>query len=135
MRNLKRVFVNGCFDVLHRGHIELLRYAESLGEYVIVGLDSDSRIREMKGAGRPINSQEDRKAIMESLEYVNEVYFFDSDEELEILIEKVRAGTMIVGEEYKDKKVIGHRPEISLHFFPKIDGYSTTRTVENFTDR
>ena len=106
-----------------------------MGERVVVGLDSDSRIKEMKGSDRPINNQEDRKLMMRSLEFVDEVYFFDSDEELEILIQNVSPHTMIVGEEYRGKPIVGHRPEISLHFFPKIDGYSTTRTVENFTDR
>jgi len=132
---MKTIFVNGCFDILHRGHIELLMHAESLGDRVVVGLDSDSRIKEMKGVTRPVNEQGDRKLLVESLRYVDTVYFFDSDEELEILIDSVKPDTMIVGEEYTNKQVIGHRPNIKLEFFPKIHGYSTTKTVKDFTTR
>ena len=127
---VKKVFVNGCFDIIHRGHLELLRYAKSLGTCLVVGIDSDSRVREMKGEKRPINTQEDRKFMLKSLKWVDEVYVFDCDSELEILVRKVDPNTMIVGEEYKDKTVIGHRPEIRLEFFPKYGGYSTTKSIE-----
>jgi D-beta-D-heptose 7-phosphate kinase/D-beta-D-heptose 1-phosphate adenosyltransferase len=100
-----------------------------------VGIDSDSRVRELKGDFRPMNSQEDRKFLLESLECVDAVYIFNSDEELENLVINVQANTIIVGEEYKDKEVIGYHPELSLHFFPKIDGYSTTKIIENTADR
>lgn len=129
------VFVNGCFDILHRGHIELLEYAKSLGTHLVVGIDSDSRVKEMKGLNRPTNTQEDRKFLLEALECVDRVCMFSSDEELENLVKNVHADTMIVGEEYKDKKVIGHRPEISLLFFPKVNGYSTTKTLEDTANR
>ena len=129
------VFVNGCFDILHKGHIELLDYAKSLGTHLVVGIDSDSRVREMKGLNRPINTQEDRQFLLEALECVDRVCVFSSDEELENLVKNVDADTMIVGEEYKDKKVIGHRPEISLLFFPKVNGYSTTKTLEDTANR
>ena len=126
---VKKVFVNGCFDIIHRGHLDLLKYAKSLGTHLVVGIDSDSRVREMKGEERPVNTQEDRKFMLESLRWVDEVYVFDCDAELGILIGKVDPHTMIVGEEYKDKTVIGHRPEIHLKFFPKTGEYSTTFTL------
>ena len=132
---MKTVFVNGCFDVLHRGHIELLKYAKAQGTELVVGIDSDSRVRQLKGEPRPIQTQDDRKFLLEALECVDRVLIFDSAEELEILVKNLQPNTMIVGEEYKGKKVIGHLPEISLQFFPKIDGYSTTKIVENPTDR
>ena len=73
----KKVFVNGTFDILHRGHIELLNYAKTLGD-VCVGIDTDECVREKKGVGRPVHNQEDRKFFLENLKSVDEVVFFSS---------------------------------------------------------
>ena len=124
-------WVNGCFDFLHRGHIELLKWASKKGDYLIVGIDSDSRVKELKGESRPLHSQDDRKFILESLKCVNEVVIFGSDIELEQIIKHRQVDTIIVGEEYKNQRVIGHRPELGLHFFPKVNGYSTTKIIED----
>ncbi len=80
---MKTIFVNGTFDILHPGHVQLLNYARSLGDSLIVAIDSDRRVRELKGDGRPINSEDDRKLMLESLRSVDTVWFFDSDQELE----------------------------------------------------
>ena len=77
-----RVFVNGTFDLLHPGHIALLNYARSLGNYVIVGIDTDDRVREKKGPTRPIYNQDDRGLMLVALKAVDEVRYFDSDESL-----------------------------------------------------
>ena len=87
MKNLENntksiVWVNGCFDVLHRGHIEMLKHAKSLGDFLVVGIDSDERIRSAKGATRPFNTLNDRKFILEALSCVDFVVSFSSDEEL-----------------------------------------------------
>ena len=76
---MTRVFVNGTFDIVHRGHLEMLQYARSLGDEVLVAIDSDRRVRELKGGGRPINNQIDRQFMLESLKYVDRVCIFDSD--------------------------------------------------------
>ena len=76
------VWINGCFDVLHRGHIELFKYAKSLGEALIVGVDADIRVADAKGSTRPVNMVEDRKFILESIKYIDRVVSFESDEEL-----------------------------------------------------
>ncbi len=132
---MKMIFCNGCFDVLHRGHIELLKYARSLGDKLVVGIDSDERVKYLKGSTRPFNSQDDRKSMLESIKYIDEVFIFGSEGELELLIKDLKPSTMIVGEEYKDKKVVGHTPDIELRFFNKINGYSTTDFIKNITSR
>ena len=79
----KIVWTNGCFDILHPGHIELFKIGKSLGDKLIVGLDSDKKVRNDKGQNRPINSFQDRKTILESIKYIDVVVGFDTREELE----------------------------------------------------
>tara|TARA_Y100001951_G_C11089527_1_gene155919 strand:+ start:123 stop:518 length:396 start_codon:yes stop_codon:yes gene_type:complete len=130
-----KIFVNGCFDVLHRGHVELFKHAKGSGTFLTVGIDTDRRVKELKGDSRPINSQEDRKFMLESIKYIDQVVIFDSEEELEDLILHLSPHAMIVGEEYKNKRVVGHHPGIELKFFKKINGYSTTNTLQHFARR
>ena len=80
---MKTVFVNGCFDILHRGHLELFAYARSLGDHLTVGIDTDERVRELKGPKRPINSANDRAYILSRLQDIDQVRQFNSGEELE----------------------------------------------------
>ena len=77
-----KVMVNGTFDILHRGHLQMLQYAKSLGDHLLVAIDTDRRVKELKGLDRPINNQMDRRFMLESLRCVDTVYFFDSREEL-----------------------------------------------------
>ena len=79
---MKKIFVNGCFDILHRGHIELFQFAASLGDKLIVGIDSDERVKKSKGISRPFNNQDDRAFFLESIKYIDEIYIFDSSEDL-----------------------------------------------------
>ena len=102
---MKRVFVNGTFDILHRGHLELLRYAKRLG-YVYVGIDTDECVREKKGPSRPIHNQEDRKFFLENLKSVDEVIFFSSEDEFEQLIKSLQPDIIIVGSDWKEKSTI-----------------------------
>ena len=125
MRHL--VFTNGCFDILHRGHIELLRFCASQGE-VIVGLNSDSSIRRLKGDSRPINNAEDRKFLLESIKYVKEVHIFEEDTPL-VLIQKIRPDLIVKGGDYKAESVIG--AEIcEVLIFPTVTGYSTSLSLK-----
>jgi rfaE bifunctional protein nucleotidyltransferase chain/domain len=126
----KYVWVNGCFDVLHRGHIELFKYAKSLGDYLIVGVDGDERIRVSKGEDRPVNCLEDRMEMLRSIRYIDEVVEFNTDHELDTQVDHSGAEVMVVGLEYKDKKVIGSRHVKEVKFYRKIDGYSTTKILE-----
>ena len=129
------VFVNGTFDVLHPGHIELLKFARSLGSRLFVGLDNDERVTELKGKDRPINNAGDRRAMLEAIRWVDEVMIFSSDDQLDSLVKIIRPKHMVVGSDYKDKFVIGSRWAKQLHFFDRIDGYSSTEIIQRITSR
>ena len=123
---MTRVWVNGCFDVIHRGHIELFRYAKAQGDYLIVGLDKDSRISESKGVSRPINKLEDRGFVLQSIKYIDEVVSFGSDTELEEQIKLASPDIMVVGDDWKNKKIIGGHLVDNKLYFKRLIGYSTT---------
>ena len=129
------IFVNGTFDILHRGHLELLNYAKSLGDYLCVGIDTDDRVREKKGPTRPIHSQEERKFFLENLKAVDEVKLFSSDEELEGLVKSFKPDIMVVGSDWKDKSVIGSYYSAKLIFFDRIGDYATTKTIQDIINR
>ena len=120
------VWTNGCFDILHRGHIELFKYAKSLGNKLIVGIDSDAKVKQDKGSERPINCVKDRKFILESISYVDEVLIFDSTQELENLIKQTKPDIMVIGSDWKNKTVIGRKYATNLLFFDRVGNYSTT---------
>ena len=123
------VWTNGCFDILHRGHVELLKHAKSLGGLLHVGIDSDKKVKEEKGTSRPCNNQDDRKFLLESIKYVDKVEIFNSPEELESLIEKSKAFVLVVGSDWKGKTVVGERHVQVVDFFDRIGEYSTTHIL------
>ena len=127
---MKISFVNGCFDVLHPGHIKLLEYARSFGDYLIVALNSDRRVAEMKGPERPIFSQSDRSLMLSSIRCVDVVHIFDTKTELEELLESIKPDTMVVGSDWKGKEVVGSRYAKSVRFFDRQVDYSTTQTIQ-----
>tara|TARA_R110000796_G_scaffold240591_1_gene361732 strand:+ start:5235 stop:5654 length:420 start_codon:yes stop_codon:yes gene_type:complete len=131
----KIVWTNGCFDILHRGHIELFKYAKSLGDYLVVGIDTDERVRADKGDTRPFNTIEDRVMLLESIKYIDEVRVFDSNEELDTQVLLSAAEVMVVGSDYKDKEVIGSRHAQEVIFFDRIDGYSTTKILVGLSEK
>lgn len=102
----KIVFTNGCFDIIHAGHIRLLQECACLGDCVIVGLNSDKSIRNLKGPSRPINDQEKRKIVLESIRYVDGVIIFDSDSPLK-LIKELKPSILVKGGDYKEDEIIG----------------------------
>ena len=130
-----KVFVNGTFDLLHPGHISLLNYAKSLGDYLVVGIDTDDRVREKKGSTRPIYNQEDRGLMLIALSAVDEVTYFSSDESLEALVKDVKPAIMVVGSDWKDKSVIGSYWASELKFYDRIEEYATSKTVQCIINR
>lgn len=126
---MKKIWTNGCFDILHIGHIKMLQYARSLGDYLIVGIDGDRRVKELKGDCRPINNQNNRKDFLLSLKCIDSVFIFNSKQEMcNILIDQ-GIKEMVVGEEYKDKLITGENIVDKIHFFKKIKNFSTTRII------
>lgn len=126
--NKPRVWVNGCFDILHEGHLNLLEYASSLGE-LHIGIDCDLRVRKMKGIGRPVNTQTFRKKILESLRFVHSVYIFETDFELRFLTKKINPKFMVIGDDYKGKTIIGAENIKEILFYTKTL-HSTTETIK-----
>ena len=105
---MKLVFTNGCFDIIHRGHIELLKYAKSCGDKLIVGLNSDESVKNLKGPTRPIQSQEDRKSILEAIRWVDEVVIFEEETPIN-LIKSISPNIIVKGGDYKVTDVVGHK--------------------------
>ena len=124
-----KVWTNGCFDIIHRGHIELFKYAKSLGDHLVVGVDTDNRVKTLKGDLRPFNTIKDRVAVLESIKYIDEVCVFDTDSELEHQVLLNGAEIMVIGSDHKDKKVIGSRHVQEVVFFDRIEDMSTTRIL------
>ena len=129
----KIIWTNGCFDVLHRGHIELFKYAKSLGDKLIVGIDSDEKVKKDKGRFRPINTMRDRKFILESIKYIDKVITFNSTQGLEDAIETILPNIMVIGSDWKGKTVIGQQYTDELIFFDRIGDYSTTNILNGET--
>ena len=125
---MTRIFVNGTFDVLHRGHLELLAYARSLGDHLTVAIDSDRRVQEKKGQTRPINSYEDRAIMLKHIRWVDDVKEFDTDEDLINLIKT--CDIMVKGSDYRDQQIIGEE-FIKVIFFERINGYSSTGKIQD----
>ncbi len=132
---VKKVFVNGTFDILHKGHLELLNYAKSIGDILYVAIDTDVRVTEKKGDNRPINNQIDRAEFLINLKSVDYVVLFGTDNELEYLVKNIEPDIMVVGSDWKDKTVIGSEYAKELVFFDRIDGYSTTNIINRIIDR
>ena len=123
------VWINGCFDVLHIGHIKLFQRARQMGFPVIVGIDSDSRIQSMKGNNRPVNSLEDRIEMLRSIKYIDGVIAFSTDEELVAIIKENNPRYMVIGDEYREKKVIGAEHVKELIFVPRYEGFSSSAII------
>lgn len=141
MENLKYkkiVFTNGCFDLLHPGHIEILKYAKSLGDYLIVALNSDESIKRLKGETRPINNQQFRKILLESLKFVDKVIIFDEDTPYN-LIKQIKPDIIVKGGDYTKDQIIGKDLEdkglLKIVIYDYDERYSTTKIIQSISNR
>ena len=121
-----KIWVNGCFDILHRGHFELFNYAKSLGNVLVVGVDSDEKVAQDKGPDRPYNKLEDRVYALESLKAIDKVMVFDNKEHLEWLVEITKPDILVVGSDWKVKEIVGGQYAKEIVYFDRIGDYSTT---------
>ena len=129
-----KIIVNGSFDLLHPGHIRLINYAKSLGDYLLVATDSDSRISELKGNDRPFNSQYERVTLLSNLKAVDDVKVFDSQEELIDIIKEYKPDIMVKGSDYRDCYIVEQEYCKEIKFIER-DEYSTTRKIQDFSRR
>lgn len=131
----KVVWLNGCFDILHVGHVALFKYARSLGDYLIVGTDTDERIKISKGLTRPVNKLDDRVKMLNAMKYIDKVVTFNSDKQLESQIKENNVNFIVIGSDYKNKKIIGSSLVEKVIFFERINEYSTTKTIQGIANR
>jgi D-beta-D-heptose 7-phosphate kinase/D-beta-D-heptose 1-phosphate adenosyltransferase len=131
-----KIVVNGTFDIIHLGHIRLLEYARSHPTaYVLVLIDSDRRVKELKGHPRPVHTEYERASMLFALKAVDRVEIFDSDNELAQLIKDFDPDIMIKGSDYKDKPIIGSEYCKEIKFYDRLGKYSTTNTIQHITSR
>ncbi len=123
------VFTNGVFDILHTGHLELLRQAKELGNKLVVGINSDASVKRLKGNDRPINNTDQRVKQISMLPWVDEVHVFDQDTPYE-LIKYIQPNKIVKGGDYTVETVVGH-DLAEVHLIPTVEGYSTTSIIEN----
>ena len=131
------VLTNGVFDILHKGHIELLKFAKSQGTKLIVAIDSDRRVKELKGDSRPINNEEDRRKVLETNRYVDEVVIFDSTEELQGFYQTLSPDVIVKGSEWtadevRERDIIPE--DIQIKVYPLVGNYSTTNTMHKIRE-
>lgn len=131
------VFTNGCFDILHRGHVEYLHAARSLGDVMIVGLNSDDSVRRLKGSSRPVNPEQDRAIVLAGLAAVDAVTIFDDDTPLE-LISTLLPDVLVKGGDYQADSVVGAREVREaggrVVIAPLVPGRSTTSILQRASD-
>ena len=128
--------VNGTFDVLHPGHVALLNTARSYGDHLIVAIDTDRRVKELKGEQRPINNQIDRRIMLSALKAVDIVEFFDSTEELIKLMERYQPDVYVKGSDWKhDTQSTAHQYCKRVIYYDRIEPYSSTKIIQHIADR
>lgn len=132
-QNKRVVFTNGCFDILHRGHVSYLDVAKSFGDILILGLNSDASVKRLKGDNRPVNTEEDRAFVLAALESVDYVIIFDEDTPYE-LIKRVKPDILVKGADYEGKSVVGSDIAGEVKLVEFIHGRSTTKTIEKIKE-
>ena len=137
-KNRKIVFTNGCFDVLHRGHIDYLVRASELGDLLVIGLNTDESVKRLKGPSRPYQNEETRAYILASMSFTSVIILFEEDTPLE-LIQKVRPDILVKGSDYKPVEIVGHDLVTSwggkVQTIDLTPGFSSTQVIGKLTDK
>ncbi len=132
------VFTNGCFDIIHRGHVEYLQEAKLLGDFLIVGLNSNASVKRIKGKPRPYQNEQDRAAILNAMKMVDMVVIFDEDTPLELICE-LKPNVLVKGGDYDSQSIVGAIEMEgwggSVKIIPFLKGYGTSKLVEKILDR
>jgi D-beta-D-heptose 7-phosphate kinase/D-beta-D-heptose 1-phosphate adenosyltransferase len=128
---MRKVWLNGCFDVLHHAHFKMIEFASTFGELVVIGIDSDTRVKQLKGDDRPFHSEQERKYNLERIKGVSKVVIFDSSKFLEELIKAYEPDVFVIGSDYKNKPIIGEQYAKSIVYFNRMDDFSTTKILTN----
>jgi rfaE bifunctional protein nucleotidyltransferase chain/domain len=123
--------MNGCFDVLHHAHFKMIEFASTFGDLLVIGIDSDKRVKELKGDDRPFHSEEERKYNLEQLKGVKKVVIFDSAKILEELIKTYEPDVFVIGSDYKNKPIVGEQYAKSIVYFNRMESFSTTKILSN----
>ena len=137
MRHKEIVWINGTFDVLHMGHVKLFQKAHEIASdefrsfswKIVVGVDTDERIREAKGVGRPVNTLKNRMEFLHAIRWVDEVYAFHSDDTLRDLIKVHAPKYMIIGDDYRNKPIIGSEYIKEIIYVPRYEGLSSSAII------
>ena len=128
---MKKVWMNGCFDVLHHAHFKMIEHASTFGDLLVIGIDSDKRVKELKGEDRPFHTEEERKYNLERIKGVGKVVIFNSEEALRELIKSYEPDVFVIGSDYMDKPIVGGNYAKSIVFFNRMENFSTTKILTN----
>ena len=135
----KVVFTNGCFDILHRGHVSYLNEAKSLGDILVIGINTDKSVKRLKGEDRPVNSEKDRAFMLLNLKAVDYVFYFEENDNPYELIKKIQPDILVKGGDWPVEQIIGHDIVLSNGGEVKSlrfeDGYSTTGLIHKVQGR
>jgi D-beta-D-heptose 7-phosphate kinase/D-beta-D-heptose 1-phosphate adenosyltransferase len=127
----KIIWLNGCFDVLHYGHFKLIEYANSFDGKLIIGIDSDKRVKKLKGEERPFHTQEQRRFNLKQIKGVSDVIIFNTEDELRNTLQRLEPDIFVIGSDYMDKPILGGGFAKEIKFFDRIDEFSTTKILKN----
>jgi len=132
---MKKIFVNGAFDVVHSGHLDLLDFARGLGTHLLVAIDTDRRIEYNKGKGRPFNNLKNRKQLIAMLKPVTSVVTFDTDNDLLAILKRYKPDVMVKGSDWRGKEIIGEEYCKKVIFYERVNEESSTKILKSFVDR
>ncbi len=135
-KNRRIVFTNGCFDIIHRGHVDYLARASELGDVLVVGLNTDRSVTAIKGPSRPLQDQEGRALVLASMSFVTAVILFDQETPLELIMQ-IRPDILVKGSDYPPEQIVGYDFVISsggrVETLDFVEGYSTTSILKKIS--